>query len=89
MEAPTEVLAHTNQWQKSVSLLTCFKNASEEFGLEVNAGETKYVFMSHHQSAVQNLFLNTTNKFFENVADLKYLVTTVINQDYICQEIKK
>jgi hypothetical protein len=34
-----------------------FINAIKEFGLEVNAEETKYMFMSYHQTAGQDHYV--------------------------------
>jgi hypothetical protein len=52
-------------------------DASKEVGLEVNAEKTKYMFMSYHQTTGQNHYIKVpaANKFFENVAKLKYLET--------------
>jgi hypothetical protein len=48
------------------------KGAIKEAVLEVNAEETKYLFMSHQQYARQNHSINTCNTFFESVAVVKY-----------------
>jgi hypothetical protein len=40
-------------------------DASKEIGLEVNSEKTKYMFMSHHQTAGQNNYIKVANKSFE------------------------
>jgi hypothetical protein len=55
--------------------------------LEVNTQETEYMVMSRHHNAEQNHNLLIDNKYFENVAEFKYLRTTVTYQSYI-DEIK-
>jgi hypothetical protein len=61
----------------------------EEVGLEVNADKTKYMLMPHHQNAGQNHNIKTDNRSFENVAQLKYLGTTVTIHNFIQEEIKR
>jgi hypothetical protein len=39
------------------------------------------MLISRHQNAGQNHNINTANRFFENVAQFKYLKTTVTNQN--------
>jgi hypothetical protein len=51
--------------------------AYKEFGLEVNAEITKYMFIFRHQKAVQNYNFMTANKHFQNAAKFKYFGTTV------------
>jgi hypothetical protein len=55
--------------------------ASKEAGLEVNAGKTKYMLLSRHQNAGQNHDIKTAKRCFKNVAQFKYLLTTVTNQN--------
>jgi translation initiation factor 2 beta subunit (eIF-2beta)/eIF-5 len=64
-------------------------DASKEIGLEVNADNTKYMLLSHHQNAGQNHDIKIANRCFEIVAHLKYLGTTVTNQNFIPEEIKR
>jgi hypothetical protein len=47
------------------------------------------VLLSHHQNADQNPTIKIANTTFENVAQLKYLGTTVTKQNLIQREIKK
>jgi hypothetical protein len=47
------------------------------------------MLLSHHQNAGQNHNIKTGDRYFENVAQLKYLGTTVTNQNLIQEEIKK
>jgi hypothetical protein len=64
------------------------KNASKEVGLEVDADKTNYMLSRHH-NAGQNDFIKLTNKSFENVIQLKYLGTTVINRNLNQKEVKR
>jgi hypothetical protein len=59
-------------------------------GLEVNAEKTKYecMFMSRHQNAGKSHSRNTANRSFKNVANLKYIGTTMRDQNLIREEIK-
>jgi hypothetical protein len=45
------------------------------------------MFLSRHQNAGQNHNIKIGDKSFENVAQFKYLGTTVTNQDLIQEEI--
>jgi uncharacterized phage infection (PIP) family protein YhgE len=46
------------------------------------------MFMSHHQDNGQNCNIKVANKASENLAKLKYLKTTVPNQNDTQREIK-
>jgi hypothetical protein len=64
-------------------------DASREVGLEVNTDKTKYMLLSHHQNAGQNHDIKIVNRCFENVAQFRYLGTTITNQNLIQEEIKR
>jgi hypothetical protein len=50
---------------------------------------TKYMLLSRQQNAGQNQDIKIANRWFENVSQLKYLGTTVTNQNLIHEEIKR
>jgi hypothetical protein len=54
-------------------------DASKEIGLEVSSEKTKYMFMSHHQTAGQSNYIRVANKSFEKVAMFKYLGATLMD----------
>jgi hypothetical protein len=64
-------------------------DASKEVCLEVNEEKTKYMLLSCHQNAGQNHNIKMANRCIENVAEYKYLGTTVTNQNLIKEEIKR
>jgi hypothetical protein len=64
-------------------------DASKEVGLEVNAEKTKYMLLSHHQTAGQNHDIKIAHRCFESVEQFKYFGTTVTNQNLIQEEIKR
>jgi hypothetical protein len=47
------------------------------------------MLLSHHQNTGWNQVIKIANRCFENVAQLKYLGTTIINQSLIQEEIKR
>jgi hypothetical protein len=47
------------------------------------------MLLSHLKNAGQNHDIKIANRFFENVAQFKYLGTTVTNQNLIQEEIKR
>jgi hypothetical protein len=58
-------------------------DASKEVRLEVNVEKTKYMLVSRDQNAGQNREIKIGNRSFENVSQIKYLGTTVTNQNLI------
>jgi hypothetical protein len=62
--------------------------ANRDFGLEISAEKTKYMIMSRHPNSGQNQNIRIANESFENVANFKYLGTTLTNQNDIRDEIK-
>jgi hypothetical protein len=44
-----------------------------QVGLKVKTEKSKYILMSHHQTAVENQDRRRVTRPFENVAKLKYL----------------
>jgi hypothetical protein len=64
-------------------------DASKEIGLEVNTEKTKYMLLSRHQSAGRNPDIKIGNRWFEDVAQFRYLRTTIINENLIQDEIKR
>jgi hypothetical protein len=48
-----------------------------------------YMLLSSHHNAGQNHDIKTANRYFENVAQFRYLGTTITNQNLIQEEIKR
>jgi hypothetical protein len=59
--------------------------SSKKVGAGTNTNKTK----SRHQNSGQNHHIKINNRSFENVAQFKYLGTTVKNRNLIQEEIKK
>jgi hypothetical protein len=64
-------------------------DASKEVALEINVDKTKYMLLSRHQNVGQNRDIKIADRSFENVSQLKYLGTTVKNQNLILEEIRR
>jgi hypothetical protein len=64
-------------------------DASKENGLAVNTEKTKYMVLSRHQNAGQNYNIKIGNRWFENVAQFRYLGTAITNENLIQEKIKK
>jgi hypothetical protein len=62
--------------------------ASQEVGLERTTEKTNDVVKFHHQNAGQDHHLLTVNKFYENVAQFKYLRMTITHTNFIHKGIR-
>lgn len=75
---------HVNIFFESIPTIKENKEASlissKVIGLKVNAGKTKYMFISHEQHAGQNCGLKVGIKFVEMVELFKHLGTVLTNQ---------
>jgi hypothetical protein len=56
-------------------------DTSKEVGLEVKPAKTKYMLMSLYQKAGQKHSIKIVNRSFKAVAKLKYLGTTLTDQN--------
>jgi hypothetical protein len=63
--------------------------ASKGIGLEIKVEKTKYMLLSRHQNVGQNRDIKIANRSFENVSQFKYFGTTVTNQNFIQEQIKR
>jgi ribosomal protein S2 len=63
-------------------------DASKEVGLQVNTEKIKYTLLPRHQNAGQNHDIKTANRCSENVAQFRYLGTTITNQNLIQKKIE-
>jgi hypothetical protein len=59
----------------------------KEFGVEVNPEKTKYILRPLYQMAGQMHCLNNANSSFDDVVTLKYLGTTLTDQNCMHEEI--
>jgi hypothetical protein len=71
--------------QKNTKAQLC---ASKEVGLEVNPEKTKYMLVSRCQMAGQRWSIMIANSSFEDAAKLKYLGTTLTDQNFMNKEIR-
>jgi hypothetical protein len=63
-------------------------DASKEVSLEVNLEKTKCMLMSCYQKVGQNHSIKVATRSFEDLTKLKYLGTTLTDQNYVHKEIK-
>jgi hypothetical protein len=62
-------------------------DAGKEVGLEVNPEKTKYMLMSHNQNVGQKHSVKMANRPFKDAAKLKYLGTTLTDQNCMHEDI--
>jgi hypothetical protein len=95
LNATHQLLAYTDDFDiVGENIDTIKKNtealldASKKVGLEVNPEKTKYMLMPRGQKAGRKHSIKIANSSFEDVAKLKYLVTTLTDQNCVHEEIK-
>jgi hypothetical protein len=64
-------------------------DTSKEVRLEVISEKVKNMLLSHHQNAGENHEIERANRSFENIAQFKYLETTVTDKNSIEDDIKR
>ena len=62
--------------------------ARKETGLEVYADKTKYMVTSRDQNSGRSHSIKSDDSSFERTEELKYLGTTLTNQNSVQEEIK-
>ena len=62
--------------------------ATKETGLETNADKSKYMVISRDRNAGRDDSVKTDNSSIERVEELKYMGTTLTDQNSIQEEIK-
>jgi sensor domain CHASE-containing protein len=62
--------------------------ATKEIGLEVNAGNTKYMVMSRDRNAGRNDSVKIDNSSIERVEEFKYLGKILTDQNSVQDEIR-
>jgi hypothetical protein len=63
-------------------------DASKEVGLEVNTEKTKYMLMSRSQKTGQKRSIKIANRSFEDVAEFRYLGTTLTDPNCLDFPVK-
>jgi hypothetical protein len=63
-------------------------DAGKEFGLEVNPEKAKYMLLSRGQKIGQKHIIKIANRSFEDVAEFRYLGTTLTYQNYMPKQHK-
>ena len=67
---------------------TAWVVAGKEIGQQINADKAKYVVMSRDENAERSHITKIENSTFERMEQLKYLGTTLTNQNSVQEEIK-
>jgi hypothetical protein len=62
-------------------------DAGKEVDMEVNPEKTKYMLMSRSQKIGKKQRIKMVNRSFEDVAEFKYLGTTLTDQNCMYEEI--